>query len=41
MDKLIAAHAIALNLTLITNNLKDFRKFRPALRVENWAVKRR
>ena len=41
MDKLIAAHAIALNLTLVTNNLKDFRKFRPPLRMENWAAKGR
>ena len=38
MDKLIAAHAVALGLVLVTNNPKDFRKFRPALRVENWAA---
>ena len=38
MDKLIAAHAIALNLILVTNNTKDFQKFRPALRVQNWTV---
>lgn len=40
MDKLIAAHAIALNLTLVTNNIKDFQKFRPRLLVENWTAKR-
>ena len=41
LDKLIAAHAIAFNLTLVTNNLRDFRKFRPQLKVENWTAKRR
>ena len=41
MDKLIAAHAIALNLTLVTNNIRDFQKFRPRLRVENWTAKQR
>ena len=41
MDKLIAAHAVALGLVLVTNNPKDFRKFRPALRVENWAAGKR
>ena len=40
LDKLIAAHAIALNLTLVTNNIRDFQKFRPRLRVENWTAKR-
>ena len=40
-DRLIAAHAIALNLILVTNNIKDFQKFRPALRVENWTVAKR
>ena len=40
-DKLIAAHAVALGLVLVTNNPKDFRKFRPALRVENWASGKR
>ena len=41
MDKIIAAHAIALNLILVTNNLKDFQKFQPPLRMENWAARRR
>jgi len=36
-DRLIAAHALALGLTLITNNEADFADV-PGLRVENWAV---
>lgn len=35
MDLLIAAHARSLSLTLITNNLREFRRV-PGLRVENW-----
>jgi len=35
LDKLIAAHAIALNLTLITNKVRDF-SFYNSLVVENW-----
>lgn len=35
LDRLIAAHTIALNLTLITNNERDFADI-PGLRVENW-----
>ena len=34
-DRLIAAHALALGLTLITNNTRDFADI-PDLRVENW-----
>lgn len=34
-DRLIAAHALATSLTLITNNEKDFRGVE-GLRVENW-----
>ena len=34
-DRLIAAHAASLGLTLITNNEADFRDY-PDLRVENW-----
>ena len=34
-DRLIAAHALALGLTLITNNEADFADI-PSLRVENW-----
>lgn len=35
LDKLIAAHAIALGATLVTNNERDFADY-PALTVENW-----
>ncbi len=34
-DRLIAAHALSLDLTLITNNEGDFADV-PGLRVENW-----
>ncbi len=35
LDKLIAAHAIALGATLVTNNERDFAAY-PLLTVENW-----
>lgn len=35
LDKLIAAHAASLDVTLVTNNEKDFAKY-PGLRIENW-----
>ena len=35
MDLLIAAHAISLDVRLITHNVKEFRKV-PGLRVEDW-----
>lgn len=35
LDRLIAAHAISLDLTLVTNNERDFADI-PGLRVENW-----
>jgi tRNA(fMet)-specific endonuclease VapC len=35
-DLLIAAHALALELTLVTNNVREFRRV-PGLRLENWA----
>ena len=35
LDLLIAAHAIALDVPLATNNLREFRRV-PGLRVENW-----
>lgn len=34
-DRLIAAHALALDLTLVTNNERHFADV-PGLRVENW-----
>lgn len=34
-DRLIAAHALSLDLTLVTNNESDFAGI-PGLRVENW-----
>lgn len=34
-DALIAAHAVALELTLVTNNVKHFNRV-AGLRVENW-----
>jgi len=35
-DRLIAAHALSLSLTLVTNNERDFKDV-PGLIVENWA----
>jgi tRNA(fMet)-specific endonuclease VapC len=35
LDALIAAHAIALDVTLVTNNAKHFARI-PGLHVENW-----
>lgn len=35
MDLLIPVHAISLEVPLVTNNVKEFRRI-PALRVENW-----
>lgn len=37
LDKLIAAHAKALSVTVVTNNLKDFEKY-PGVLAENWLV---
>ena len=37
MDMLIAAQAISENLTLVTNNEKEFQRI-DSLKVENWAV---
>jgi tRNA(fMet)-specific endonuclease VapC len=34
-DKLIAAHAVALGVVLVTNNERDFAAY-PGLRIENW-----
>ncbi len=35
LDKLIAAHAIAQGVTLVTNNETDFTRY-PGIKVENW-----
>jgi tRNA(fMet)-specific endonuclease VapC len=35
LDMLIAAHALALGVTLVTNNQREFRRV-PGLKVENW-----
>lgn len=37
LDKLIAAHAIALNVTLVTNNPRDFSAY-PGLQIDNWVA---
>lgn len=36
LDTMIAAHALALNVTLVTNNLREFKRV-PTLHLENWA----
>lgn len=38
MDMLIAAHAKAEGLTLVTNNMREFERA-PGLKLENWADK--
>jgi tRNA(fMet)-specific endonuclease VapC len=35
MDLLIAAHASSLSVTLVTNNIREFKRI-PDLQVENW-----
>ncbi|NDG39959.1 MAG: type II toxin-antitoxin system VapC family toxin [Betaproteobacteria bacterium] len=37
MDQLIAAHAVSVGLTLVTNNEADFKDY-PGLRIENWTL---
>ncbi len=37
MDTMIAAHAIALDAVLVTNNARHFGRLSPPLRLENWA----
>ncbi len=37
MDMLIAAHALSIDATLVTNNLKEFRRIR-GLKVVDWSV---
>lgn len=38
LDRLIAAHALSLDITLVTNNEADFKDY-PRLSVENWVAK--
>lgn len=35
LDRLIAAHALSLDVTLVTNNEGDFKDY-PGLKLENW-----
>jgi len=35
LDMLIAAHALSLNLTIVSNNIKEFSRI-PNLKCENW-----
>lgn len=35
LDKLIAAHAVSIGVTVVTNNTKDFVRY-PGVAVENW-----
>jgi tRNA(fMet)-specific endonuclease VapC len=37
LDKLIAAHAVSLDVALVTNNEADFKDY-PGLRIENWVA---
>jgi tRNA(fMet)-specific endonuclease VapC len=37
MDQLIAAHALSVGLTLVTNNEAKFQDY-PGLKVENWVA---
>jgi tRNA(fMet)-specific endonuclease VapC len=37
MDMLIAAHALSLNATLVTNNVREFERV-PDLKLENWVI---
>lgn len=37
LDKLIAAHALSLNVIVVTNNEKDFAKY-PGIITENWLL---
>ena len=37
LDKLIASHAVALDVTVVTNNIKDFARY-PGVKTENWLI---
>jgi tRNA(fMet)-specific endonuclease VapC len=36
MDMMIAAHALAANLILVSNNTRHYERLTPPLRLENW-----
>ena len=38
LDKMIAAHAVSLDVVLVTNNERDFSSY-PGLKIENWLDK--
>lgn len=38
LDMLIAAHAVSLDLTLVTNNTREFARV-PGLKLENWVAR--
>jgi tRNA(fMet)-specific endonuclease VapC len=37
LDMMIAAHALALDATLVTNNIRHYERIQAPLRLENWA----
>jgi tRNA(fMet)-specific endonuclease VapC len=37
LDMMIAAHALAMDAVLVTNNVRHYRRVRPQLDIENWA----
>jgi tRNA(fMet)-specific endonuclease VapC len=38
LDMMIAAHALALGATLVTNNTRHYGRIQAPLRLENWAI---
>lgn len=38
LDLMIAAHAMSLGATLVTNNTRHFGRLAPALTIENWVT---
>ena len=38
LDMMIAAHALALDATLVTNNTRHYQRIQAPLRLENWSV---
>lgn len=38
MDMMIAAHAIALDAVLVTNNVRHYSRLSPILKLENWVT---